>query len=625
MKNTARKWYKKLNFPSEYDLEFEKILENCDVSKIDGEDALNSLLKEKDYGLNLVYFLSKCEEMEKWYKEKNIPYEIFINTANDLVIESKSCKDSFGVLGTYEAEWENAVIVDKRIFRIGRLNFEMDIASDWCTGDDIKDGDRIILVHIPAGDKLSVQECYLSIRDAERFFLEYFPEYTFDYFVCCSWMMYRGIKDFLNEDSNVLAFQKLFTPYRTEEDNSLLKFVFAKNVNIDNVFDFTPKTRLQTNVLEHLKNGGKLYKSYAKRPRTYEEIKAIDCHYHQLQFHTDDLQDYPWKEECSNNGTVIDAVRDYIKDSHLMAVNLLSMPNTEKILQARDITQNIIAAIVKCECPEVFSHGALIYDDFPAKGDYGFLEQAKELMEIGFDGIKMIETKPSIHQYIKMPVSDSSYNEFFDYLEKENIHILWHVNDPWFCWDENGVYTKLGYPHYNVIYAEVEDVLKRHPKLSVTFAHFYFMARDLARLSDLLDRYENVMIDTTPAEEEYGYLSKNWEESVSFFKKYADRIMLGTDNKSSFRPAFKEEAVDKCNRFLRTTDEFKGITHKIKGLGLSKDEIYKISCGNFLDLLGDKPKPINKPALKRYIEKMMPRLPEGRTKEVIKDYYKNNL
>ena len=55
------------------------------------------------------------------------------------------------------------------------------------------------------------------------------------------------------------------------------------------------------------------------------------------------------------------------------------------------------------------------------------------------------------------------------------------------------------------------------------------MGEELPRLSAVLDKYPNVCIDTTPAERELHYLSETPEETKAFFRKYADRIMLGTE------------------------------------------------------------------------------------------------
>ena len=57
--------------------------------------------------------------------------------------------------------------------------------------------------------------------------------------------------------------------------------------------------------------------------------------------------------------------------------------------------------------------------------------------------------------------------------------IKWAVENGWGYWDK-------GCLSLEELYSIVENVLKRHPKLKVTFAHFYFVSDDPAHAERVL-------------------------------------------------------------------------------------------------------------------------------------------
>ena len=624
MLEKAIKWYKKLGFPEEYDKAFFALTERVSLSEIDEENPVGYLLEKDDYGLNLVYFLAQCEEMYQAFCRRKVPESVFYDCARGLVAEAQACLQAFGAIGVYEVGWFYAVVNRQSVIRIGRLNFGMEIAGEWCSGGKVQEGDKILLVHIPAGEELSDAACYRSLRDAERFFLRYYPEFDFKCFVCGSWMLDESLDAFLGEKSNIRNFRKLFTHYRTEESDSAIKFVFGRCVTRENIHSFVPVTRLQSELQKHIASGGKLYAAFGTRERGFEDVAGIDCHYHQVQWFSTDLQDYPYVKECADTGNILQGACDYMEISKLKAVNILCMPNMSQLFQARDITQNILGGIVKCENPQAYAYGGLVYPEFPARKDYGFKEQAETLVNMGFDGIKLIETKPNAHKLVGLPVCAADYEDFFQYLERQQIPILWHANDPVFLWKKNAVFANC-YAPFEQIQSEVLTVLNRHPDLCVVLAHFFFMAWDLKRLSQILDAYKNVAVDITPAEEELGFLTETYEESCRFFRRYADKILFGTDNKNAFRPEFKDDKVSMLRRFLRTKDEFSGLIYTLRGVGLEREEFEKILYRNFEKRNGERPKPMDRKAFGEYIEAMLPQLPEGQTKDRIIQYMQEKL
>ncbi|MCX7599190.1 MAG: amidohydrolase, partial [Armatimonadetes bacterium] len=120
----------------------------------------------------------------------------------------------------------------------------------------------------------------------------------------------------------------------------------------------------------------------------------------------------------------------------------------------------------------------------------GLGEQVAAFAAMGCDGIKMIEGKPTSRRQMNVPVTDAYYAEYWERVEELGLPIVWHVNDPEEFWDPQRLpgWAKKhdwGYGPEDVtkeqLYAEVDEVLRRHPRLKVIFAHFYFLSADLPR------------------------------------------------------------------------------------------------------------------------------------------------
>ncbi len=157
----------------------------------------------------------------------------------------------------------------------------------------------------------------------------------------------------------------------------------------------------------------------------------------------------------------------------------------------------------------------------------------------GADGIKFIETKPTVFKETGVDLSDAQFDAMFDYLEKTETPILWHVGDPasfWkrdeapaFAFEHGWFYGDGGFATLQELYAIPEKVLARHPKLHICFAHLYFCGDDRAHAEWLLETYKNVRLDITAGGEMYEQFQEDLAYWHDFFMKYQDRIQLGTD------------------------------------------------------------------------------------------------
>ena len=241
------------------------------------------------------------------------------------------------------------------------------------------------------------------------------------------------------------------------------------------------------------------------------------------------------------------------------------------------------------------------------------VEQVDGFVQMGCDGLKLIEGKPTYRRRMNVPVTDAYFADYWAHVEELGTPIVWHVNDPEEFWDPARIPAwakeqNWGYGPGDVqkeqLYAEVDAVLARHPKLRVTFAHFYFLSADLARAGRFFDEHPSVHFDLTLGVELLYNLSRDPEASREFFIKYADRILYGTDMFSRLTVEQGRTRAGLIFRWLESGDTFRvpetadfllgppeaGL---IRGVSLPTDVLNKIYHDNFVRLAGPEPRALN--------------------------------
>lgn len=322
--------------------------------------------------------------------------------------------------------------------------------------------------------------------------------------------------------------------------------------------------------------------------------KVIDSHLH--------LYDY-----IDENGNYFfDCFEEYRKEMGLAGLNLCALPSG----YGSDVTNNLMCAVYKLINKDTFAHAGLLYDKYPM-GDtlpdgMDFVTQLDELETIGFDGIKMIEGKPTAHRTIGKNLLNPNHDKFFAEAEKRGTHITFHVNDPKEFWTTEGLdyYGDDTFATHEELYRQAYKILENHPNLKVTFAHFFFKSEHPEDLARLFEKYPNMCVDLTPGWEMYLSFYENKEYFKNFFEKYSKRIMLGTD---AYFPRPSECSmwlVDRVYRFLSSPDVVKAVADRYEsGLCINDDALNDITYKNFENRIAKTPKPINKQALKNYYQK----------------------
>ena len=259
MKKIALKWYKKLNFPAEFDKEFNDVLDNFNREKLSCVDDF--VMADYTAQEALVYYLYFCEEMEAKYKEHGISEEILLDTLSDILTWVYTYRKISGKLGLEECDWLKLHLSFK-LFKLGRLQFCFDTFREDCPQIGKKTGENVIAVHIPENGKLIIEDCLYSIEHAKEFFSKYFPEFSYEYFTCNSWLLDKDLEEMLGENSNIVKFAKLFNILYQAESYAIIRYVFRWDATKEDLDKFEAKSTLARKIKEKLANGGKFNRGF---------------------------------------------------------------------------------------------------------------------------------------------------------------------------------------------------------------------------------------------------------------------------------------------------------------------------------------------------------------------------
>ena len=239
--------------------------------------------------------------------------------------------------------------------------------------------------------------------------------------------------------------------------------------------------------------------------------------------------------------------------------------------------------------------------------DIPYEKQYEKLMELGCDGIKFIQMKPDRRKPIGKGINHPSYDAAFSMMEADGTPVTIHSGDPQSHWDINQLseygirhgwyYGDSSFPSCEQIYSEDFEMLDKHPGLSVTFAHFFFLSEQPERVRRIFEKYPNVKFDLTPGGEMYLGFSKDIDYWHDFFEEYSDRILFGTDCNDIKAIAANESLTDSVrevlyhDRGVYNMPIYGGYT--VKGLDLSEKAFENICYSNYLRFAGRELKPID--------------------------------
>ncbi len=206
------------------------------------------------YTLNLILCVSCLEPLTKIYEEAG-QKDKFDKYAESLKPQLIKCKEDSGVWGLTEGFWQ-WMFHEWQCKRLGRLEFEPFYYFFGVPYKGIKKGDPVILIHIPGGSPLDMDEVMESLELGYNHFKDQFKNEVVP-FVTHSWLLYPPyLNGVFKEGGNLQKFAKLFDII---EQNS------GEYINFSNVFKcpypgedlsgVPQKTSLQRNMLKFIMDG----------------------------------------------------------------------------------------------------------------------------------------------------------------------------------------------------------------------------------------------------------------------------------------------------------------------------------------------------------------------------------
>ena len=352
--------------------------------------------------------------------------------------------------------------------------------------------------------------------------------------------------------------------------------------------------------------------------------KIIDAHMHITQWYGQDGR------------TVFDSIARYQDVNGIVAVDNMCCSNNGNLWSGYEMDQPIIGAIAKLENPTVFTHGCVyIPEDRSQISHYHFKDQLEELMELGLDGVKICDFKPDAYKLLGTAELMEEYEEYIACCERYGVHMCWHVADPRENWDPDKVsdyarrvgwfYGDGTHPSYDDFINMTYRLLDAHPNLNVMLAHMFFKSFEPDEVEALLQKYPHVTIDLAPGWGMMDGFRTHYDKWYRLFRDYSDRFLYATDATMSVGTRV-DTLAQAVLRFLTTDDVFESPgNHETHGIALEQEHLDRILYQNHERLVGEKPKEINKSALKKYIDRYLPLMRDSRNKQMIEEYYRKNL
>lgn len=266
MRKTIEKWYKKLNFPQKYDEEFYEILSSEELDE--NSTVQNYDIYEPNGRKNLLMYLYFLEELYKQYQEKGISDEVFYETVKDIVRWTIVWSDLKGELWLEQLTWLRWHF-SMKLFRIGRLQYLMTPADEDIPVYNVKKGDNVLDIHIPADGSFEREECIKSMKMANEFFAEYFPQFSYKCFTCFSWLLDDTLEKYVSPTSNILAFGRLFDVIKREERFSVIPYVFRWGATKDDIEELVPQNAFAKRIKDAIIGGEQFYRVMGARSKEF--------------------------------------------------------------------------------------------------------------------------------------------------------------------------------------------------------------------------------------------------------------------------------------------------------------------------------------------------------------------
>lgn len=247
-----RKWYKRLEIPSRFDLEFEEALKSTPIPEHPSIDCYDMTCE--DGKRNLLCYLYMCENACSEMEKRGIPSEIITDTLKDIAVWNTVWSDIKGELYLGTVEWL-ANHLRGNIYKVGRLQFRMARAKAPVPSYGINVGDNILEIHIQGVGRLDIDECKRSIKEGRTFIAKYFPEFKYKHVTCDSWLLDPTLSEYLSPESNIIRFGNLFDRVENVKSNVLIRYLFPHDMTEEKLSEAVPSSSFAKKVKEAILSG----------------------------------------------------------------------------------------------------------------------------------------------------------------------------------------------------------------------------------------------------------------------------------------------------------------------------------------------------------------------------------
>ncbi|MDA0837261.1 MAG: acyltransferase domain-containing protein [Planctomycetota bacterium] len=118
----------------------------------------------------------------------------------------------------------------------------------------LQPGDQVLAIHIPEGKDMTVEDCGESMRRANEFFPQYFPERPFKALVSSSWIFNTQLEEILGPQSNLVGYMRELYLYPIRS-NGKAGFYFVWYTDEVDPVTAPRDTRLRRAYLDYLERG----------------------------------------------------------------------------------------------------------------------------------------------------------------------------------------------------------------------------------------------------------------------------------------------------------------------------------------------------------------------------------
>ncbi|HVB70496.1 MAG TPA: acyltransferase domain-containing protein [Acidimicrobiales bacterium] len=197
-----------------------------------------------------------------------VPEDVIAATFSSFIRHAAIHRDKWGTTGV-DAGWWQLLALRGELLEIGRLQYHYLVTgestlSPWPWYDDaeaselgagFRRGDVQFGLHVPHGPGFDQAHLDASLERARQVLGDVWPTDRRRLATCMSWLLDDHLGEYLDQSSNILAFQRRFTmvPGGYDDDADTLEFIFRRpGAQLD---DLPQNTTLERAVVGRLRTG----------------------------------------------------------------------------------------------------------------------------------------------------------------------------------------------------------------------------------------------------------------------------------------------------------------------------------------------------------------------------------